>query len=769
VRSAAAEALAALGPGERAGGVIDKLLPLLADPSSDARRAAAETLAAVGPGGRAGSVIDKLLPLLADPDRDVRNAAAKALAVAPGERAVTIIDKLVPLLADGNAVVKDDVLLSMGRIGPGGISAALAAIGLIHNREPSAIGPLRAAAHIATGADARKEQSETLLAWLGRPESLPTATIGNDPTRAHEVLVLLLRHWSAFSANASLRKEAEDVVMTIVYAACRSPAEAGTPADFLNAVLTWLRDLPLNGPVHPCWTPAQKHTVVQLLDRFKEQHSTHERALAAHLAGENISPIGKWLTWSVAGWVLLWAGFLVAFPWSPTVQAMFFWNPRVREMFSLWFVPLLLLVFPILRRRLLKPLHDDLISAAQPKTFSRLGYFSQGRVQLDGGAPAPVDAILAGLRGTVVVRGEAGIGKTSLLRRLALTAQRPVAFLHARECADGVDAAIARMIHQIQEVGFIRSMVHTRAMMVIIDGLNEVSADTREKVSAFARDMSKGDVFIGTQPIEWLPPKGARIVDLLPLDRAEAQDFLLTRPVGSDPSQNRHGEVYADAVVAFISRALDEAPTEDDRRAAMLMLSNPFDLSFAADLLAQGTMPHATALIDAAFRLADEGSPGQPGYRAVTGQPFPLVRFGRHAVAMRLEDRNWFKPDEFPAETSCLLTWKLVVPRAVKGATGVTERIQFRHDRVWDFFIAAAFSSDPELWAEHIKDARFRGAYLRIAETWELADATKVRDKLIVDAAESGDHTTSDEFVKRLEPRRRTRKRTKQPEPDPAN
>jgi hypothetical protein len=305
-------------------------------------------------------------------------------------------------------------------------------------------------------------------------------------------------------------------------------------------------------------------------------------------------------------------------------------------------------------------------------------------------------------------------------------------------------------------------MVHTRAMMVIIDGLNEVSADTREKVGAFARDMSRGNVLIGTQPIEWLPPKGAQIVDLMPLDRTEALRFLLTRPVGCDTSQNRHGTAYADAVAAFVDHALDEAPTEDDRRAATLMLSNPFDLSFAADLLAQGTMPQATSLIDASFRLADEGTIEQPGYRTSTGQPFPLVRFGRHATMLRLEDRNWFKPDEFPAETSCLLTWKLLVARAVRGAAGPVDRVQFRHDRVWDFFIAAAFRADPDLWAEHINDPRFRGAYLRIAETWAPEHATQVRDKLIVKAADSGDHTTSDEFIKRLEARRRTKRPLKQ-------
>jgi hypothetical protein len=203
---------------------------------------------------------------------------------------------------------------------------------------PQQLGPLRAAAHIATGA---KEQTELLLAWLGQPTFFPVATIANDPNNALKVLDLLLQQWSALSAISSLRKEAEEAVMTVIYAACRTPAQASTWPDFFNALGAWLRDLPLNGPVHACWTPAQKRTVELLLDRFKEQHSTYEKALADHLSLENISPLSRWISWSLAGWVLLWLGFLIAFPLSPAVQAIFFWNPRVREMFSLWFVPLL--------------------------------------------------------------------------------------------------------------------------------------------------------------------------------------------------------------------------------------------------------------------------------------------------------------------------------------------------------------------------------------------------------------------------------------------
>lgn len=200
------------------------------------------------------------------------------------------------------------------------------------------------------------------------------------------------------------------------------------------------------------------------------------------------------------------------------------------------------------------------------------------------------------------------------------------------------------------------------------------------------------------------------------------------------------------------------------------MLSNPFDLTFAADLLVQGLTRSATSLIDEAFRLVDEGAPGEPGYRAVAGQPFPLTRFGGHSVAMRLEDRNWFKKDEFAPD--CLLQRRLLVQRAVRGSTGVEEeRIQFRHDRVWDFFLAAAFLDDPDLWAEHLDDPRFRGVYLRIAETWPPGAAAKVRDRLAVTAAKTGDHATSDEFINRLEARLKSleKRATNGAEPGPGN
>ena len=55
---AAAQALAAIPPRDRANRVVDKLLPLLGSKDSDAQKAAAEAVAVIPLGDRANQVID---------------------------------------------------------------------------------------------------------------------------------------------------------------------------------------------------------------------------------------------------------------------------------------------------------------------------------------------------------------------------------------------------------------------------------------------------------------------------------------------------------------------------------------------------------------------------------------------------------------------------------------------------------------------------------------------------------------------------------------
>ena len=92
-----------------------------------------------------------------------------------------------------------------------------------------------------------------------------------------------------------------------------------------------------------------------------------------------------------------------------------------------------------------------------------------------------------------------------------------------------------------------------------------------------------------------------------------------------------------------------------------------------------------------------------------------------------------------------------------KGAQGVVDRLLFRHDRVWDFFIAAAFPRSGSLGGACRRRAFPRGlpAHRRDLGPRERQEG---RDQLNLSAADSGDHSTSDEFIKRLEKRLRTKK-----------
>ena len=262
VRSAAAQALGQVTLEHRADAVIDKLLPLLDDEDSYAREAAARALGQISPQDRAGAVVDKLLPLLDLPNKIVQPAAAEALGkITPKDRVDTVINKLLPLLGQDLGGVNSAALEAIGRIGPGGVAASITAIQLINSREDAATGWLRASVHVATGGDDKNEGSEMLLAWMGRPAELPLDTVMDNPAQAQKVLQLLTNNWAVLSTEPRAREEAENAAMAAIEAACRTPAETSSLADFARASLAWLQDLPTEGPVHRCWTPEQKATV----------------------------------------------------------------------------------------------------------------------------------------------------------------------------------------------------------------------------------------------------------------------------------------------------------------------------------------------------------------------------------------------------------------------------------------------------------------------------------------------------------------------------
>ena len=138
---------------------------------------------------------------------------------------------------------------------------------------------------------------------------------------------------------------------------------------------------------------------------------------------------------------------------------------------------------------------------------------------------------LAKSKDQVVLEGESGLGKTMCFRYLANRSNKPFAFLHATRCSQGVIPALQEKLHGFtQDEKFLASIIHEGGLDLCIDGLNEVSPDTRAKITQFVEQHFEGIILLGTQPLEWQPPATAKIYRLLPLNREQIEAFLLSRP-----------------------------------------------------------------------------------------------------------------------------------------------------------------------------------------------------------------------------------------------
>jgi hypothetical protein len=92
-----------------------------------------------------------------------------------------------------------------------------------------------------------------------------------------------------------------------------------------------------------------------------------------------------------------------------------------------------------------------------------------------------------------------------------------------------------------------------------------------------------------------------------------------------------------------------------------------------------------------------------------------------------------------------------MVPRVTYSRDGKeTVGLLFRYDKVMDFFMQIAFAKDEKLQLQHMDDPKYRGVYLLFAQTADVETARRLRDMIVHRAANTRDHTLSDEFVRRL-------------------
>ncbi|NET28332.1 sister chromatid cohesion protein PDS5 [Okeania sp. SIO1I7] len=743
VREAAATAVGNLG--SEAKELIPQLLQLLRDEDFDVREAAAMTVGNLG--SQSKELIPQLLQLLRDEDSDVREAAATAVGNL-GSEAKELISQLQQLLSDENWSVREAAATAVGSLGsetkqliPQLLqllsdeysfvrSAAATAVIQIGKLNTQQILPILNAAHkssyeeavlrfIAYFVSGGEYNAVTLIQWLGSPKKYPYENNKFDNTRKEgkKVLNLFAEIWQATETLDELRPELERQIAKVV--------------DRVQ------------------WEPQDINLLTTHYKNLKDAKSTHADSINTKikiLKGIQVfSYIWKFLLLHAITWLIL----LSLYPKSPEIQTLF-WHPLIRRIAGLGYVGLLLTWIPFLRRRLLSPFQPLLIADANLDSFNPQDYFPDSNVCLKNTHNLqPIKTAIAKVQSPIILEGESGLGKSMFLRYWAKTCKNLVVYLPASKCSQGAIAAIQAKIPISQTDGkFLENLIYNNALEICIDGLNEVTPDTRTKISYFVERHFRGHILLATQPLDWIPPSATKTYILQPLKRQQIRQFLQTRQFTPSAETSISQSEYEEACEEYLEKTFNSnQQSEEERKAVRRLLSNPMDLTIVAQILAQGKNPDLLNLQQQQYNVM------AAAYEQINFDSFPLTDFAETAYQMRLNDEINI-PSEWKKELNSMENYKMVLRRQrnVEGNSG--SQWYFRHDKIQEYFIVQTFLGEGNQKLEqHIKDPRFRGVYLLLATLLPYNEALLLREKLLINAAETKDHVVSDQFIQRLNSR----------------
>ncbi|MEO1558912.1 MAG: HEAT repeat domain-containing protein, partial [Cyanobacteria bacterium J06632_19] len=459
-----------------------------------------------------------------------------------------------------------------------------------------------------------------------------------------------------------------------------------------------------------------------------------------------------------AFWLLL----IFAYPKSPQIQAIFFWNPWVRRIFGMGYVGFLLAWIPFLRHKLFQPFQPSLLADAALNNFDERVYFPESGItetqNIASPSPSkitPISQVIPNIQGQIVLEGDSGLGKSMFLRCLAKTSKRIIVYLPARKCEKGVIEAIQNKLHgQAQDAKFLKNLIYSGAIDICIDGLNEVTADTRALIKQFVESYFRGNIIMTTQPLEWEPPSTAKTYYLQPLQQSQIQQFLYSREPHLPHDAKIQGTDYEKVCDRYLDESFKIPQTPEELTAVKRILSNPMDLTLVALMLSQGEYPNVFHLQQQQYNLMAEE------YKRFWQQDFPLKQFSEAVYQMRVNDESALPDDEFYNELVCMEDekYKMVISRQWEDYDGETcKEWYFRHEKIMDYFIVQTFLGDGDeaesRLIDNIGDPRFRGVYFLLATLLPLNAAKDLREKLINYAADTKDHTVSDTFVQLLRAR----------------
>ncbi|MEH2231372.1 MAG: HEAT repeat domain-containing protein, partial [Nostoc sp.] len=729
VRGSAASALGNLG--EAATKYIPDILNFLKDEKVDlnVRGSAASALGNLGEA--ATKYIPDILNFLKDEkvDLNVRGSAASALGNL-GEAATKYIPDILNFLKDEkvDSYIRGSAAEALVNIKQLKLEEIVVVLNYVYEPNQSSLrqnGDFEYWRFLTYFLSGGNDEVKTLLTWVGKPERKAV-----PPKLTHEqgkkTLEVFLKAWEPTQGLTELR---EDLAKQI--------SEVAT-----NKNVTWKLDNLLL---------LQSH-----YNNLKQVNSTNANAVQSVI--DNLE-VWRWFVRArntILIHAALWLALIFAYPKFPQVQAIFFWNPWVRRIFGVGYVGFLLAWVPFLRRKLFEPFQPSLLADAGLDNFNDQSYFPESRVKIPASEEIlPVTAALPSIKGQIVLEGDSGLGKSMFLRHLVKNSQQILVYLPAQKCNKGVIEAIQDKLHgQAQDAGFLKNLIYSGAIDICIDGLNEVTAETRAKICQFVESYFRGNIIMTTQPLEWTPPSTAKIYKLQPLEQQQIQEFLISRQPRLPKDAQVQGADYAKACTNYLTEVFQQQQAQEELNAVRRILSNPMDLTVVALMLSQGKHPNLFRLQEQQYNLM------AAEYLKEWNQEFPLKKFSAAVYEMRLQDKQALPADEFYQVAMSLEDekYKMVVSRQWQDEKGEAKKEwNFRHDKIMDFFLVQNFLGETDtaegLLVDRMGDPRFRGVYFLLATLLEIDAAKKLREELIQYAADTKDNTVSNTFVQLLRTR----------------
>ena len=642
----------------------------------------------------------------------MRSAAASAVGKM-GAEAKEFFPELLRLLEDENSFVRSAAAYALGNMGQLNIKQILPILSVAHLSQDEEAERRFLAYYVSGG----EPDAVTLIRWLGSPKQYP--------------------YQDEFGQQKPIGREQGKKVLKLF-------AEIWQPSQSLNRLRQELRPQILHVVDEVSW---QREDIRLLKTHYHNLEDENIRVKIIALEG------WRWFSWL---WKLLllhaivWLILFGFYPKSREVQTLF-WHPRIRRFGGLGYVGLLLSWVSFLRHRLFSPFQPLLIADASLDSFDPEDYFPNSEVGLkNSNKLQPLTIAIAKLKSPVILEGESGLGKSMFLRHWAKSCQGLVVYLPASQCSQGVIAAIqAKLPISQTDPEFLKNLIYNNALEICIDGLNEVTPDTRVKIGYFVERHFKGHILLTTQPLDWTPPSTTKTYILQPLKRPQIREFLLTRRLSVSQDTSISRSEYEEACQDYLETAFhSQKQSKEEQKAVRRLLSNPMDLTIVSQILAQGEIPDLLNLQQQQYKvMADD-------YQHKHLRVFPLAEFSETAYQMRLNDEINIPSDSGKDELHCMERYKMVLRRQryIEGDSG--SQWYFRHDKIQEYFIVQTFlGQNNQKVEQHINDPRFRGVYLLLATLLPFEEALLLREMLLQNAAETKDHVVSDQFIQRFNSR----------------